>query len=222
MGSNLNRRKRRRICCGFSENNSRRGKSAVFRDPLVDCCGYAELQQLSELGSGHGAAEEVTLTLGTAAGLKESELFLRFDALGDDALIEVLSHVDDGADDGRIVGVAGDLVNKGLVNLEGVDGKLAEIAEAGIAGAEVVHGKVYPHFFETLQHGGRGLDVVHKDAFGEFQIETAGFQASFRECCPDTFDKTLIAKLNGGNIDGNVLERQARVLPCARPLTGFV
>ena len=193
----------------------------MFRDDLVDGCGYAELQQLSKLGGGHGATEEVTLTFGTAVGLKESELFLRFDALGDDALIEVLAHVNDGADDGRIAVVAGDLMYKGLVNLEGVDGKLAEMAQAGIAGAEVVHSKVYPHFFETLQNGGRGLDIVHENAFGEFQVKVARLQAGFREYGADTFDKTSIAELDGGDIDGNALARQARVLPLARLSTAF-
>ena len=46
---------------------------------------------------------------------------------------------DNGADDGRLVGIGGDLVDKGFVNLEDVDGKLLEIAEAGIAGAKVIH-----------------------------------------------------------------------------------
>jgi hypothetical protein len=38
------------------------------------------------------AAEEVALPFGTPLGSKECELFLRFDALGNYALLEVLAH----------------------------------------------------------------------------------------------------------------------------------
>src|SRR5436853_6722909 len=44
----------------------------------------------------------------------------------------------------------------------------------------------------------------------------ARFQASFQEYRPDTFDKTLVAELDGGNVDGNGQWLQPRVLPGAR------
>lgn len=74
--------------------------------------------------------------------LKERQLLRRFDALSNHALLEVFTHSNDGADDGRIVRVARDLVDKGLVNLED-DGKMAEIAEARIASAEVIYREVH-------------------------------------------------------------------------------
>jgi hypothetical protein len=128
---------------------------------------------------------------------------LRLDALGDHEVLEALSHVNDGAYDSRVIGIGSDLVDKGLVNFEDIDGKLPEIAEAGIAGAEVIHRKLYPHHFELSEYSGRGFGMVHKDALGELEFEISRFQASFRKYRPDTFNKTLIAELDGGNVDGN-------------------
>ena len=48
-------------------------------------------------------------------GLEEGELFLRFDALGNHALLEVLAHINYGAHDGRVIGIGGYLADKGLV-----------------------------------------------------------------------------------------------------------
>src|ERR1700688_958732 len=197
-------------------------RAQAVRDVSLNNRRHPVPQQVRELVGGHGPAEEVALSLRAAPGSQEGELFLGFDALGNDTLLEVLTHINDGADDGRIVRVAGDLVDKGLVNLEDVDGELAEIAEAGIAGAEVVHSQVYTHPFEGLKHIGGSLDVAHQDALGELKVEIAGFQAGFRENRADALDKTLIAKLDSGNIDGNALERQTRVLPFAGLSAGFI
>ena len=171
---------------------------------------------MGKLCGGQGPAEEVALSFRAVMGLKECALFLRFDALGNHALLEVFAHINYGAHDRRVIGIGSDAVDKGLVNFQDINGKLLKIAEAGIAGAEVIHRKVNPHRFELLKHSGRGFGILHKDAFGELEVEIARFQAGLREYRPDTFDKALTAELDGGNIDGNPLKRQSRVLPFAR------
>jgi hypothetical protein len=88
---------------------------------------------MGKLCGGQRPAEEVPLSFRAAVGLKECELFVRFDAFGNHALLEVLAHINDGADDGRIIRIARDLLDEGLVNLQDLNGKLSEIAEAGIA-----------------------------------------------------------------------------------------
>jgi hypothetical protein len=82
--------------------------------------------------------EEVALSLRTVLALKEAELFSRFDALGNHALLEVPAHADGGDDNRSVIWIGGHLADKRLVNLQNIDGKLSEIAEAGIAGAEVI------------------------------------------------------------------------------------
>src|SRR6266404_2211399 len=171
---------------------------------------------MGKLCGGQGPAEEVALSFRTVMGLKECALLLRFDALGNHALLEVLAHVNYGAHNRRAIGIGSDPMDKGLVNFQDINGKLLKIAEAGKAGAEVIHGKVNPQRFELLKYSGRRFGILHKDAFGELEVEIARFEAGFREYRPDRFDKTLVAKLDGGNINGNPLERQSRDLPDAR------
>src|SRR5208282_262716 len=165
---------------------------------------------------GYGPAEEVALPFRAMMGLKECELFLRFHAFGDHTQPEVLAHINYGAHDGSVLGIDRDPADEGLVDFQDVNGKLLKIAEAGIAGAEVIHRKVNPHRFELLKYSSGGFGILHKDAFGDLKIKIARFQARFREYRPDAFDETLVAELTGGNIDGNPLERQTRVLPSAR------
>ena len=106
-------------------------------------------------------------------------------------------------------------MDKGLVNFQDINRKLTKIAQAGIAGAEVIHCKLYPHHFELLKYGDHGFGILHKDALGELKFEISRFQVSFRKYAPDTFGKTLIAELDGRNVDGDRQFRQSRVLPRA-------
>ncbi len=113
------------------------------------------------MGSRQGLAEEVALSLCTVPGLKEFQLFLSFNAFCNHALLQILAHANDGAHHGRVIGVGGDLVGKGFVNLQDVDGKLLEIAEAGIAGAEVIHCNVYSHRLKRLKFDTRQIGMLH-------------------------------------------------------------
>ena len=53
--------------------------------------GYAQLNYVRKLCRGQGPAEEVALSFRTVPGLKECELFLRFDTLCNQPLLEVES-----------------------------------------------------------------------------------------------------------------------------------
>src|SRR5271165_4466780 len=101
---------------------------------------------MGEWDGWQGWTEKVALSLGTVPGLKDHELLLSFNAFRNDAKLEVLTHGDDGADDGRrFIGTSADLLDEGFVNLEDIDGKLLKVTEAGIAGAEIIQGNVNPY-----------------------------------------------------------------------------
>src|SRR5208282_3537447 len=99
--------------------------------------------------------------------------------------------------------------------------KLAQVAQAGVAGAEVIHRETYAHYSELLKHSGGGQGVLHEDAFGNLKFQIARFHARFRKCLADTFQEILGAKLDGRNVHGNRDQRQARVLPSANLPAGF-
>ena len=108
---------------------------------------------MGELCGGHGPAEEVALAFGAVVGPKEFELFLCFDAFGNHTLLEVLAHINYGAHDWSVIWITSDSVDEGLVDLQDINGKLLKIAEAGIAGAEVIYREMNPHYLELLKHG---------------------------------------------------------------------
>lgn len=57
-------------------------------------------QQCGEFLGRHGSAEVIPLPLGAVMRLQESELLLRFDALGHDSLLEARAHRNDRTDGG--------------------------------------------------------------------------------------------------------------------------
>ena len=143
----------------------------------------------------------------TLLGLKECELLVSFNAFRNHALLEILADDNDGADHGRVVGVSGDLVHKGFVNLQDVDGKLLKIAEAGIAGAKVIHRNVYSQCLKRMKFYCRQIGMLHQNAFGKLEIKIAGFQTGFSQSVANACKKGFSAKFGSGNIDGNPLER---------------
>src|SRR6202043_3226507 len=115
------------------------------------------LKELGELLGCHRLTEIVALSLGTLLGPKEDELLLRLHALGDDPLLQALAHADRFADDGSIVWVGGDPLHERLVDLEGVDRKPLQLAQAGITSAEVIDGKLHPEGFDGSKRDDRRL-----------------------------------------------------------------
>ena len=66
----------------------------------------------------------------------------------------------------------GDLADERLVNLEGINGKFSQIAQAGIAGTKVVDGELNiltPASALRMDCG--GFDVLHQHAFRQLQLE---------------------------------------------------
>ena len=102
--------------------------------------GRAVAQQCLERRGRQGSAEEIALPFGTLQGLQKGELRLRFYAFGDDLQLEAAAQGDDGGDDDGFVRVAIDILNKRLVNLERIDRKSPQIAQARIPGTEVING----------------------------------------------------------------------------------
>src|ERR1700729_928930 len=107
---------------------------------------------MGEVAGAQRRTEEGALSFRAVLGTKKGELFLCFDALSDHELFEVLAHINYGAHDRRVIRIAGDLLDKGLVNLENVNGKLSKIAEAGITGAEIIYRQVYPNVFQLSKN----------------------------------------------------------------------
>src|SRR6478752_5872297 len=118
---------------GSGIENPRVGGSAALR------ARYFELaaEQLGEVGGGLGASHQVALDLVAAQEAEELGLSGGLDAFGDHFEIEGVGEGDDGGDDRHLLRIFGHIVDERAIDLEGVEGQAAEVAERGVAGAEV-------------------------------------------------------------------------------------
>jgi hypothetical protein len=116
------------------------------------------------------ACEEVALNM-VASGLPDgAQLSFELDALGDNGQAEGVGRVDHEAHE--LAGAGGRGLDEALVDLEGVDGEVLQLADRGVAGAEVVDANPDAEFPNGAQVGdGRGL--VDQHGLGDFQDEAS-------------------------------------------------
>src|SRR5437763_6181714 len=108
------------------------------------------------VGDGEGTVEVIALH-GVAAELPQSlELLGCLDPLGPHLDVELVGQADDRRHDGPALDLRGALGDQGLVDLEDVEVEALEVADGGLAPAEVVGGHPDPE----LLHGGEEIAVV--------------------------------------------------------------
>src|SRR5207244_13247092 len=96
-------------------------------------------QERNDFGLRAGAAEQKALALLAAFGAQAAQLGFGFDAFGGDGDAEPLAEADDGTDDRLRVAIGIDFLHEGAVDLDLVERKTAQVTQARIAGAEIVH-----------------------------------------------------------------------------------
>src|SRR5205814_1889620 len=125
-------------CCASPRNDWLTSRGFVRVTP---CRNQAALgaEQRDDLGIGARAAEQKTLALVAAFGAQATQLGLGLDTLSGDGYAEPLAEADDGTDDRLRIAVGVDLPHERTVDLDLVEWEAAQIAQARIAGAEIVH-----------------------------------------------------------------------------------
>ncbi|EKD39902.1 MAG: hypothetical protein ACD_75C00256G0002 [uncultured bacterium] len=154
-------------------------------------------QQEFDFRGGQRPAEVEPLHLVAAMAPKIAELPFGLDALGDNLEVEVMAEGDDGLGDRRTAWVVGHLADKGDVHFQFVEGKPLEVAEAGIAGAEIVDGKVHPQPLQVVQHGGGTLHVPHDHALDDLQFQVARLKAAVPQNIRDSLVQARKPELPG-------------------------
>ncbi len=103
------------------------------------------------------AAEQLALGAPDAEGANGGKLVLGFDALDHDAHAQVAADGVDRANDARGLGVSRrvDVAHETLVDLDLVEGKIVEIAQRGIARAEIVERDVDADRAQLVERGER-------------------------------------------------------------------
>src|SRR5947199_98672 len=118
-------------------------------------------------------------------------------ALGDHVHLQAVGHRDDRARDGNVVLGMRQVAHEAPVHLEVVDRKELEVAERRIAGAEVVDGEVHPHRAQIAHELHRLVRIPHHHAFGDFELEDAGFGPGGLEDFRELGYELLLAELDG-------------------------
>lgn len=119
-------------------------------------------------------AEEPPLSEVAIERLQEGDLFCAFDAFGDDADVEIVSEGGDGLNEGGVSAAAQHVGDERAVDLDRVDGKLVNIGEGRVTGAEVVEGEFEPSGLERVKLSEAGLDVAHDGRLGDFEADGFG------------------------------------------------
>src|SRR5712691_9039573 len=128
-------------------------------------------QQRRDLVAGHRLADEVALHLVAAREPQGVRLVFRIDALGHDRQPQRARERDDGGDERHRVRLLQHGDDERAVDLERLYRELREVAERGIAGAEVVDGDAHPQLAQGPELLDIGGDFLHENAFGDLQVQ---------------------------------------------------
>src|ERR1051325_7972528 len=118
--------------------------------------GGGELAALAEhrldSGAGDRPREDIALDLVAAKGADELKLLVGRDALRDRLHAQAAGERDDGPDDGGAFGIrSGDRLDEASIDLERIEIGAPQIAERGIAGAEIVHRQLDAEALDLVQ-----------------------------------------------------------------------
>src|ERR1700733_2445846 len=119
-------------------------------------------EQVRELLRHYGATEIEPLRLVALVRAKKPQLLERLDPLRDHAQLEALRHADHGGDDAGILARRRDLGDERLIDLERVDRKFLEIAQARIARAEVVDRDLDADVSDGVEDRRDGVGMSHE------------------------------------------------------------
>ena len=95
-------------------------------------------QHLPDLVLFHRPADQETLNAVTPHGTQNFQMLRGLHPFRHHTHVEAVRHFNNGAGDGGVVRVLGQIGNEGAVDLQRVHREAFEVAERGIAGAEII------------------------------------------------------------------------------------
>jgi hypothetical protein len=85
--------------------------------------------------------------------------------------VERLAEADDARHDGGRLRAGAEGVDEGAVDLDFLDREAGEVAQARIAGAEIVHGDPHAELVEAGERFENGIGVLQDNAFGDLELQ---------------------------------------------------
>src|SRR6185369_441002 len=134
------------------------------------------------------------------------------DAFGKHPQAERVPERNDRLRDRRVAPTDRRLDDERPVDLQAVDRKSREVAQARVAGAEIVDRDLYPEALEALQYRNRFLPILDEHALGQLELERAGLDSGGLQRLRDRLGKALAAELARRNVYRHA-QLAARALP---------
>src|SRR3569623_3386898 len=153
-----------------------------------------------DLAVRHRPAEEITLHHVATHFPQKRELFGRFDPFRHHVEFEAACHGNDGGDDGGIVLIGLDVADEGAIDLEGANGKTLEIAQRGIASAEVVDGETYSDAVQRSNVVARRFIAVQQYTLCYLQLQQVRLQPRSFQHPRHLLAYAAVAELSSGQI----------------------
>ena len=122
-----------------------------------------------------------------------------------------MAELDHRADDRHGVLAALHAADEALVDLQLVEGKHLQIAEPGIAGAEIVERDAKAGTLEAAQGGDGAILVDDQHALGDLQLDPPRIRLDRLDDRQQAGDEIRLAEIERGDVD-----RHRQVLPVAR------
>src|SRR3569832_1685305 len=177
-------------------------------------------QELLELRGRTRWTEIIALYEVTALVAQEIELLHGLHALCYHLHLEAMGHEDDGARKHGIAGIGGEIVDERTVDLEHLHGEALQIAQARIAGAEVVHRELHAQCPQPADGLHRRLRAFPEDALGELELEVIGRQTAPEYDLLDHLDEPRLTKVTARDIHRHAHRRQSGRTPALRLRAG--
>ncbi len=128
----------------------------------------------------------------------------------------------DGPYDRRVVGIGGQATDKRAVDLQLIDREALQVAETGVAGAEVIDGDLHAERLQFVQHGDVLFGIVHGEALGQLHLQALSRQAGVGQCLGNGLHDVVMPKLPRRHVDRDHHRRQALQAPDLCLLAGAV
>src|SRR5581483_3314401 len=152
-------RRRPRASAGAAESSALRSSLSSTQSCSSPACAMASLgrellaKERARLLRRAGPGEEVALAFVAAVRAQELQLLRGLHALGEHAQAERVAERDDRLRDRRVAAAFRHRVDEGAVDLYAVHRQAGEVAQAGVAGAEVVHRYLHAELLQALEDG---------------------------------------------------------------------
>src|SRR5207249_703731 len=108
------------------------------------------------------------------------------------------------------------------VDLERVQREAAQIAQARVAGAEVVDRQAHADRLELSQNVRSLLGIAHQHALGDLQLEQAWIDRALRHDASDRLLEVLLLKLPSGQVHRYRHRWQPKSAPCFELAAGLL